>query len=137
MFKLKWISLLDKVYMYLIDPTTGYPVSVKEYSYFEDAINDIPNNLSNIVIPDDWITKDKKHSYKITVHDNGSSIRDYMEVFYNFLGITSSSAEQLAIILKNNKKVDFKQIEDSDMLNEYCEDLIADNMNFEVHVTNV
>jgi hypothetical protein len=71
------------------------------------------------------------------VHDNGSTIKDYVEVFYNFLGIPITSAEQLAIILKNNKKVDFKKVQDSELINEYCEDLIADNMNFEVHITNI
>jgi hypothetical protein len=137
MFRLKWIPLLDKVYMYLIDPHTGYPLSVKEYLHFEDAINDLSNTLSNIVLPENWISKDGKHEYKIVVHDNGSSIKDYIEVFYNFLGIPISSAEQLAIILKNNKKVDFKKVQDSELINEYCEDLIADNMNFEVHITNI
>jgi hypothetical protein len=46
-------------------------------------------------------------------------------------------AEQLAIILKNKKVVHFKKIQDVELMGEYCEDLIVDNMNFEVTVTNV
>jgi len=137
MYRLKWIASLDKVFMYLVDPHTGYPLTVKEYDYFDDAINDIFNDLSKVVLPEEWINKAKKHEYKITVYDNGSKIQDYINVFYNFLGITSSTAEQLAIILKNNKKLDFKKLEDMELMSEYCEDLIMDNMNFEVTVTNV
>ena len=43
MYRLKWIASLDKVFMYLVDPHTGYPLTVKEYDYFDDAINDIFN----------------------------------------------------------------------------------------------
>jgi len=64
-------------------------------------------------------------------------VQDYIKIFYNFLGITSSMAEQLAIILKNKKVVHFKKIQDVELMGEYCEDLIVDNMNFEVTVTNV
>ena len=32
MFRLKWIPLLDKVYMYLIDPHTGYPYQQSEHA---------------------------------------------------------------------------------------------------------
>lgn len=137
MYRLKWISSLDKVYMYLVDPHTGYPLSVKIYDYFEDAVNDISNDLSNVVLPEEWIKNDKTHEYKITIYDNGLNVQDYINIFYNFLGITSSMAEQLAIILKNKKVVHFKKIQDVELMGEYCEDLIVDNMNFEVTVTNV
>ena len=123
--------------MYLVVPHTGYPLTVKIYDYFEDAVNDISNDLSNVVLPEEWIKNDKTHEYNITIYDNELNVQDYIKIFYNFLGITSSMAEQLAIILKNKKVVHFKKIQDVELMGEYCEDLIVDNMNFEVTVTNV
>ena len=137
MYKLKWISSLSKVYMYLVDPHTGYPLTVKIYDYFEDAVNDISNDLSNVVLPEEWIKKNENYEYKISIYDSGLNLHDYINVFYNFLGITSNTAEQLPIILKNKKVVNFMTIQDVEMMGEYCEDLIADNINFEVTVTNV
>ena len=118
MYRLKWISSLEKVYMYLVDPHTGYPLTVKIYDYFEDAVNDISNDLSNVVLPEEWIKNDKTHEYNITIYDNGLNVQDYIKIFYNFLGITSSMAEQLAIILKNKKVVHFKKIQDVELMGE-------------------
>ena len=101
------------------------------------VFGDISNDLSNVVLPEEWIKNDKTHEYNITIYDNGLNVQDYIKIFYNFLGITSSMAEQLAIILKNKKVVHFKKIQDVELMGEYCEDLIVDNMNFEVTVTNV
>lgn len=137
MYKLRWISTLEKVFMYLVDPNTNSLLSSKQYDNFIDAINDIPNDISNVTLPNEWIKKDVAFKYKITVFDCGYELNYYQESFYNFLGITSTQAEQLAIILYKNKKVDFKTIEDVDLAYEFCEELFLDNLNFELTVTNV
>jgi len=137
MYKLKWILSLEKVFMYLVDPNTNSLLSSKEYDNFMDAIDDIPNDISNVTLPDEWIKKDDEFKYKITVFECGYDYEYYVKSFYNFLGITSTQAEQLATILYKNKKVDFKTIVDADLAYELCEELLLDKLNFELIVTNI